>query len=113
MSEDTRVIKAEVHSDDRRFEIEFDAEPWFVQANDDDVLDLADCGWGGGYPSDYVALHLEDENHEIGDLMTYCRATQGRRDSVGFECHVDEESALVWLAASRPELFDRVKALHA
>ena len=102
-------IRAEVHSDDLVFEVAFDAEPWFVQATDDDILDLADIGWGGNYPADAVAHFFEDSIHEIGDLMGYCQ----RKDGVGFECHVNEEDALKWLAASRPELFDRVKALGA
>lgn len=43
-------IKAEVHTDDHIYEVNFDAEPWFAQASDKEILEVAECGWGGDYP---------------------------------------------------------------
>ncbi len=96
-------VTAEVHDDEHVYEIpSFDCTPWFEQADDQDILDLAACGWGGDYPADHVALFFEyDEDYpEIMEMFRYKRA--------GFECYVDSTSALTWLGVHRPHLVERV-----
>ena len=94
------MITAEVHSDDHIYKVTFDAQPWFEQANDKEILALADVEWGGDYESDYVAKFFEDSNDEITSLFDYCV----RSDQFGFECNVDEAAALAWIRLNRPEL---------
>ena len=97
-------ITAEVHSDDHDHEVSFTANPWFTQATDNEIRELAQCDWGGDQPADQVALGLEDQNPDIAALMQHCQNNQDRRDPVGFECHVDKDSAVKWLKVHRPEL---------
>src|SRR5437879_738008 len=67
-------IEAEVHSDDGVHEVTFDAALWFAQATDDEIRDLAKCGWGGDYPADAVALFFEDSDPgdgAVAELFAY------------------------------------------
>ena len=97
-------IHAEVHSDDYRHQVDFDALPWFEQATDEEIVALAACGWGGDYEADEVALFFEDKNPAIAVLLDHCRAA----DECGFECHVDEADALAWVRKHRPALEERL-----
>lgn len=93
-------IKAECYSDDRVFEVRFDALPFFQQASDEAILELARCGWGGDRPADEVAYFMEDLHPEIKDMLAY----SWRKGHVGFEVHVDPTFAASWLKQNRPAL---------
>jgi len=63
-------IQAECHSDDQVVKVSFYADPWFRQSPDQDIFELAKCGWGGDYPADRVALWMAGQNTEIhGDVI--------------------------------------------
>ena len=94
------MIKAEIHSDDRVFECEFDATLWFEQAGDDEIIKLCEICWHLGTQSDEVGLFFEDSNPDIAALLNYCR----RVDGLGFEVSVDGEDALVWLDEHRSHI---------
>ena len=94
------IIPAEVHDDDRRFEISFDALPWFLQASDQEILDLAAIDWGGEMESDEVAIFMAERDDEIEDMFKYMNR--------GFECHVDAEAARRWIKRSNPELYNQL-----
>lgn len=98
-------IPAEVHTDCRTAEAEFDAEPWFQQASDEDILQLAECGWGGDQPADEVAEHFENEPgyENVTEIFTALHILH-RKTEVGFECHIEEEKAMTWLKEHRPYL---------
>jgi hypothetical protein len=106
------MIKAECHSDDRNVEVSFDATPWFKQASDKDILDLANCGWGGDYPADEVAEWMAGDKgrrgvKRIAEMFKYLEIIHGdpsKKNAQGFECHVDEEDARKCLAENRPKL---------
>jgi hypothetical protein len=106
MSHKNPIIKAECHSDDRRVEITFDALKWFQQASDKEILDLAECGWGGDYPADYVAHFFG--SRATHDLFLYLE--KFAPNDTGFECHVDEAMARAWIAKRRPHLVDKLCA---
>ena len=97
------TIPAEVHSDDFVYETSFDALPWFEQASDDEIVELAECEWGGDYPADDVARHFEDSDTDVAAVFNYAARTDN-----GFECHVEEEPAIKWLKANKPELLERI-----
>lgn len=103
----TLRIRAECHSDDHHVETKFDATAYFEQASDDELLDLAKCDFGGDYAADAVAQFFDDRTTKR--LFDYLATdpTMGR-ETVGFECHVDENDAMEWLAANRPELWRKV-----
>ena len=102
-------IIAEVHSDDRVFEVDFDATPWFRQASNDEIIALAEIGWGGDSEADEVAEFCEAGNNEITEMFSYLRRLSGRRNACGSECHVDEDSAMDWIRTNRPELASKIE----
>lgn len=106
-------IKAEVHSDDRVFEIPFDAVAWFKQAKPQKIVDLAGCDWGGDYPADAVAEFMEDHVPEIAQMFRYLERIHDTPHSCGFECHVNKVLAVVWLEANRPAVAERIAAQHS
>jgi hypothetical protein len=105
------MIKARAYTDDRVFEVEFDATKWFEQASDEAITGLVEIGWGGNYASDYVAQHMGDHSEELRKMFEYLGLIQDRpvkKDQCGFECYVDSHSAVKWLKAHRPNLAARV-----
>ena len=103
------AITAETHSDDYRVEVPFDAEPWFAQASDAEIVALAACGWGGDYPADAVAQWMSDVDPEVAALFDYLESVNAHRDPgtdpCGFECYVNDDAARVWLQTKRPALY--------
>jgi len=41
------MIRAEAHSDDYKATAKFEATPWFAQASEESILQLARQEWGG------------------------------------------------------------------
>jgi len=107
------VIPAEAHSDDWNVQIKFDAEKWFAQAGDEEILALAKCGFGGDYPADRVAEFFDKENPDIRGLFFYLGAIKDnplKKDCCGFECRVAPGAALLWIQKNRPDLYARANA---
>lgn len=99
------LIRAEVFSDDRIYEIKFDAAKWFEQADPSALRDLASCEWGGDYPADNVAeFFINDKNSNVADLFDYLHRLHAHGKIMGFECYVNEVDALAWLQTHRPEV---------
>ena len=104
------MIQPTAITDDYRIEIEFDATPWFEQATEDAIADIAGCAqgngtWGGGYPSDNVVMVLSDSDKRLDDLLRYCEITnEWSSDGVGFECYVDAHDAEEWIRCHRPHI---------
>jgi hypothetical protein len=97
------MIKAECHSDDRCVEIGFDATPGFENASDDKILALAEFGWGGDYAADDVAIYMADQSDGVKTMFNYLDL-RGRIETIGFECHVNEDNARKWISENRPLL---------
>ena len=106
------AVTAGGHSDDRQFEVSFDAAAWFAQATDDEIFALYRIGWSGDYEADAVLDYFRDKDVDVTALYDYLEAThrEGSRQPVGFECSVNGDEALVWLKVHRPALFLRVFA---
>jgi hypothetical protein len=105
------MIKAEVHSDDHVVEHNFDATKWFRLATDENIIKLAQCGWGGDYPADNVAIFMAEQDSGVADVFKYLELIAKdpmKKDCHGFECHVDEEQARSWIAKHRPHLIDKL-----
>lgn len=98
------TIKAECHSDDRIYEVKFDAIKWFKQADPKDIYALAACDWGGDYPADEVASFMAEHSEDIGAMFDYIAKVAGTRRACGFECHVESEDAMKWLTKNRPDV---------
>jgi len=85
------MIRAEAHSDDRVYEISFDATPWFEQATTRELDALASCDFGGDYPADEVARYCADMNPELAAMFDYVRREHSR--GIGFECYILDVNA--------------------
>ncbi len=105
------VIRAEAHSDDHNVEVEFNAVRWFKQASDEDILELAESGWGGDYPADAVARFFDGKKNGTGRLFRYLEDIAedwSKKDLRGFECNVSEADAIKWLRKNRPAVLRRI-----
>ena len=103
-------IAANVRSDDCAHQVKFDAEPWFIRASDEEILNLAGAGWGDGYVAERVVEYFDGkpDYEEVTDLFEYVAAHPklGRVDTPGFQCSsIDETAALRWIDANRTHLF--------
>lgn len=98
-------VPASGHSDDWVYDIEFDATRWFEQASDDELRALHGKAFCNAEAADVVLLFFENTGADVRQLLEYCRRTQANgADGVGFECIVDREAAMAWIAARRPAL---------
>lgn len=96
-------VMAECHSDDRAVTAKFDAAPWLKQATDADIRALVRCGFGGDYPADDVAIWTANHDESVASMFEYLEL-RSPIENVGFECHVDEEACMGWIASNRKYL---------
>jgi len=78
---------------------QFDAVPWFKQASDDEISDLAAKGWGGDYEADAVAEFVADTVPGVQFIID---------KGEGFEVHVDGPQAMAWLADHKTSLYEEL-----
>lgn len=105
-------IKAEAHSDDRVYEVSFEASRWFSEAADHEILVLAENRWGGCPRADGVATYMAKFCPELADMFRYLERianVPSKKDESGFECNIDEASAIAWIRAHRPELIPLIQ----
>jgi hypothetical protein len=99
------MIRAEVHSDDNVVKINFDATDWFTQATEEQIVELARCGWRGDYPADEVAMWTSDQNSEVARVFAYLEEISiHQKETLGFECSVNAKDAIAWLKANQPQV---------
>jgi len=96
------MIRAEAHSDDFKHTAKFDATPWFEQVTVEEIIELAECGWGGDQPADQVAQFFDGETGYEGVTSMF------ENKDGGFECHVHEADVFAWLASNRPSVLGAV-----
>lgn len=101
------TVPAECYSDDHACEVTFDAAPWLKKATVKEIVDLAECGWGGDYPADQVAIDMAGKVKAIKDMFKYMEVRSNVK-TVGFECNVREDEALAWLNVNRPRVFSKL-----
>jgi hypothetical protein len=105
------MIHATCHTADNIVCLEFDATPWFSEADDPSIIDLARSGWS----SVAIAESLERRRgyERLHDLIKYA-AERLQQESLEdltwntFECTVDGQDALAWLAKNRPDVMARI-----
>jgi hypothetical protein len=101
------MIRATCHTADNAVCREFDATPWFSEADAASIIDLARRGW----PSAVIAESLERRRgyEPLHDLIEYA-AKRLEPESLEdltwdtFECVVDEPEAMAWLEKNRPDV---------
>jgi hypothetical protein len=103
------MIKAECHSDDRKIEVTFDAEPYLIQATTEQLKELIGCGLGGDYPADRIAEYMMDLDINVKKMFDYMELVDE-----GFECHITDKNAFWdWVYKNKPALRDGVSSLKS
>lgn len=91
------IIPAEVHTDDRKVEVKFDAVKWFHAASPHEIAKLATEGWGRDYAADGVAEFIAAHNPDVKRVFDYLAIVNQEKTVCGFECTIDQEAAMEWL----------------
>jgi hypothetical protein len=101
------MIRASCHTADNALALEFDATPWFREADPQSIRHLAQQGWSSVWVAD--ALETRPGYENLHRLIDYA-ATRLRNEALEdptwatFECVVSEIDATRWLAGNRPEI---------
>lgn len=105
------MITAKARTDDYMVEVALDAEWWFRQADEDDILSLANGGWGGDWISDRIAIDQpEPRPADLDFLFNYLGVYRGsHKHSIGFSVYVDEQEAMEWLQEHRPTIAQAIQ----
>lgn len=100
------AIPAYARSLDGVFEARFDALPYFLDADDQELMELYKADFSG-LPAAELAYSLRD----LEDLARLFAQVERVHDgvSLGFQCEVEREPALEWISANRPELAARIE----
>ena len=107
------MISATCHTADNVRCLEFDATPWFSEADASSIVDLAERGWA----SPAIADSLEHRRgyERLHDLVEYA-AKRLQPESLEdltwntFECIVDGPEAMAWLEKNRPDVVTRIRS---
>jgi hypothetical protein len=101
------MIRASCHTADNALSLEFDATPWFREADHQSIRHLADQDWSSVWVAD--ALETRPGYEGLHQLVHYA-ATRLREESLedptwaALDCVVNPSDAQQWLAENRPEI---------
>jgi hypothetical protein len=101
------MIRASCHTADNALALEFDATPWFREADRQSILHLARQGWSSAWVADALETHPGYEG--LHQLVSYA-ATRLRDESLedptwdALDCDINQSDAMHWLAENRPEI---------
>lgn len=104
---DLPEITAFAHSDDFKIEVDIDARPYLATADVEHLKILGEDGWQGDYTADEIFHRAESAGCPgARNLQDYLDldVKQISGDDMGFEVSIDEEKAMAWLEANRPEV---------
>ncbi len=105
------MIRATCHTADNVVCLEFDATPWFGEADAPSIIDLAQREWASTAIAD--SLERRPGYERLHDLVEYA-AKRLQPESLEdpswntFECIVDGQEAMAWLENNRPEVVTRI-----
>jgi hypothetical protein len=101
------MIRATCHTADNVLCLEFDATPWFSEADAPSIIDLAQKGWTSAAIAE--SLERRPGYARLHDLVEYA-AKRLQAESLEdptwntFECIVDGSEAMAWLEKNRPDV---------
>jgi len=104
-------ISAYVRWDNEEMNVPFEANLWFEQATDEEIIALQAIDWGGNMESDEVARFMETHDEYVRDLMLQLdkyNHDNPHEDLMGFECYISGERAKMWLGVHRLHLLTEV-----
>jgi hypothetical protein len=107
------MIHATCHTADNVVCLEFDATPWFNEADAPSIVNLAKHEWSSAAVAD--SLERRQGYERLHDLIEYA-AKRLQPDSLEdlswntFECIVDGPEAMAWLENTRPDVVARIRS---
>jgi hypothetical protein len=106
------MIHAECHTADEAMRAEFDATPWFEEANPRAIILLARQNWSAPWVAD--ALETRSGYEALRELIRYARdrlEMESREDPSWptFECRVDGVEATAWLDRNRSDIAAEIR----
>jgi hypothetical protein len=109
------MIRASCHTADNAVALEFDATPWFVEADRQSLLHLVRQDWSSTWVADALESHPGYEG--LHQLMNYA-ATRLRDESLedptwdALTCIVNQSDAMQWLAENKPGVAAMLQSEH-
>jgi hypothetical protein len=109
---DNFIIHARAVTDDGVFNVLFEAEPWFVDASDDDIVKLFDDGLSDSYQSDIIGRFCceNGNNKYLECLFTYLEYIAEYKNhpvAIGYSIRINTKDALKWVKENRPAIYER------
>ena len=106
------MIHAVCHTADEAMRVEFDATPWFEEAEPDIIFLLAKRDWSAPWVAD--ALETRPGYEELRKVIGYARdrlELESREDPSWptFECRVIGPEAVAWLERNRSDVAERIR----
>lgn len=92
-----KKIPARAVADDNKISVEFDALPWFRQANNWMIARLARKDFQRSDEADAVAEHCAQFEPGLRNLMDYLQRLNAAQVTCGYEVVIDSDAALEWL----------------
>jgi hypothetical protein len=107
------VIRATCHTVDDALTVEFDATPWFQEADPASIQHIAGQGWSSAWIAD--ALERRPGYERLHELIGYATNRLGQESLedptfATFECTVNGPEAMAWLDENRPDAVAMVQA---
>jgi hypothetical protein len=105
------MILATCHTADNVRCLEFDATPWFSEADVPSIIDLAQRGWASTAIADSLERRRGYEGlHELVEYAAKRLQPDSLEDPAWetFECVVDAPQAVAWLERNRPDVAARI-----
>jgi hypothetical protein len=105
-----KTIRARCYSDDRKAKAGFDAVGWFEYASDQDIINLAKCGWIDKTPAEQVTIYMADHDRGVAKVYKYLQEkNEGTEKQMGLVCHVNETAARKWIKEHRDYLIGQLR----
>jgi hypothetical protein len=110
---EAHVIRATCHTADDALTVEFDATPWFQEADPESIVHVTAQGWSGERIADALEKRPGYERlHALIDYATNRLGEESLEDPTWpvFECVVNGPEAMVWLDEHRPDVAAAVRS---
>ena len=101
------MIRATCHTVDDALTVEFDATPWFQEADPASIMHVARQGWFSTWIADGLEKRPGYERlHELIDYATDRLGLESLEDPTfpTYECAVNGPEVMAWLDENRPEI---------
>ena len=107
------MIRATCHTVDDALTVEFDATPWFREADPASIVHVAGQGWSSPWVADGLEKRPGYERlHQLIDYATNRLGLESLEDPTfaTYECSVNGPDAMAWLDENRPDVAAMIRS---